>query len=117
LSTIEIISERENTLLARREYSLNFVGGSGLVTRQAASEAIATKLGVDKALVKLISLEGKFGMRNLKATAFVYSNVSEIKRQLPKYMSIRGLPKEERKKAREAAKPQPAAKTAETAKK
>lgn len=117
MSTIEIVSERENSLLARKEYSLNFVGGSGFVTRQAASEAIAVKLGVDKSLVKLISLEGKFGIRNLKATAFVYTNVKEVKRQLPKYMSIRELPKEERKKAREASKPKPAAPAAEAPKK
>ena len=118
MSTIEIVSERENALLARKEYLLNFIGGSGLVTRQAAAEAIATKLGVDKTLVKLISLEGKFGMRDFKARAFVYRKADEMKRQLPKYMFLRELSKEDRKKAREAFKQQPAAQTAaETGKK
>lgn len=117
MSTIEIVSEKENTLLARKEYLLNFVGGSGLVTRQAAAEAIATKLGVEKSLVKLISLEGKFGMRDFRAKAFVYRKADEIKRQLPKYMFLRELSKEDRKKAKEASKQQSAAQAAETAKK
>lgn len=109
MSAIEILNERENKLLARKEYSVNFVGGSGFITRQAAAEAMATKLGVDKNLVKLISLKSKFGLRNLMGTIFVYNEAKEVNRQLPKYMAIRQLPKEDRKKAREAAKPQPAA--------
>lgn len=111
MSAIEIINERENSLLARKEYFVNFLGGSGFITRQAATEAMAARLGVDKNLVKVISLGSKFGLRNLKGTIFVYSSTEEIKRQLPRYMSIRELPKEERKKAREAAKPQPAGET------
>ena len=109
MSTLEIITEKENQLLARRELVLSFKGGSGLVTRQSAAEAIATKLGVKKDNVKLVSLEGMFGRRDLTAKAYVYSNSDQIRRQLPKYMMIRELPKEERKKAREAAKPKPAA--------
>lgn len=104
LSTIEIVSERENRLLSRREYVFNFKGGSGLITRQAAAEAIATKIGADRTLVKIFSLEGDFGNRDLKATAFAYNKMMDVSRQLPKYMSIRELPKEERKKARESAK-------------
>ncbi|MGI0091007.1 MAG: hypothetical protein ACREBS_04810 [Nitrososphaerales archaeon] len=109
MSTIEIINEIENQLLARRELSLSFKGGSGLVTRHAAAEAIATKLGVPMASVKLISLQGKFGLRDLTARAYVYSDSKLIKKQLPKYMMTRELPKEERKKAREAAKAKAAA--------
>lgn len=117
MSTIEIIDERENPLLARKEYSVNFLGGSGFITRQAATEAIATKLGVDKTLVKVISLESKFGLRNLKGTIFVYAGAEDVKRQLPRYMAIRELPKDERKKAREAAKSQPPAQAGEAPKK
>ena len=112
MSAIEILNERDNKLLARKEYSVNFVGGSGFITRQAAAEALAAKLGVDKSLVKIISLTSKFGLRNLTGTVFVYSGPKEVNRQLPKYMSVRELPKDERKKAREAAKPQPAAQAA-----
>jgi ribosomal protein S24E len=116
LSTLEIVKETENRMLSRRELVLTFKAGSGFVSRQSAAEAVASKLGVTKDKVKLISLSGKFGMRDLKATVYVYEDAKMIKRQLPKYLAFRELPKEERKKAREAAKPKPAT-PAEPAKK
>jgi ribosomal protein S24E len=116
LSTIEITKDSENKLLSRREVVLNFKGGSGFITRPAAVEAISTRLGVSKDKVRIISLEGKFGSRDLVANAYVYTDASQIKRQLPAYLAIRELPKEERKKAREALKPKPAT-PAEAAKK
>ena len=116
LSTVEIVNEKENRMLSRRELVLNFKGGSGLVSRQSASDAIATKLGVKKENVKLVSLHGNFGMRDLRAVAYVYTDPKLIARHLPKYMMIRELSKEDRKKAREAAKLKPAG-TEEPAKK
>ena len=117
LSAIEILNERENRLLARKEYSVNFIGGSGFITRQAAIEAMAAKLGVDKNLVKIISLRSKFGIRNLTGIVFVYNGAKEVSRQLPIYMFIRELSKDERKKAREAAKAQPVQQAAQAPKK
>ena len=52
---MEIVSDKDNRLLSRHEYVLNFKGGSGLVSRQSAIEAIATRLGVSKDGVKVIS--------------------------------------------------------------
>ena len=96
---------------------LTFKAGSGLVTRQSAAEAIATKLGVSRDKVKLVSLQGKFGLRELRAVAYIYSDTKLIGRHSPKYMAIRELPKEERKKARGAAKPKPATPAPDAAKK
>ncbi len=104
MSTIEIVNENDNKLLSRKEYVLNFRGWSGLVSRQAATEAVATKLGVPKEGVTIVSLRGKFGERDLRAVAFVYSDQKAKASQLPKYMLLRELSKEERKKAREAEK-------------
>jgi ribosomal protein S24E len=117
LSTIEVLKDSENKLLSRRELTIVFKGGSGFITRLAAVEAISTRLGVPKEKIRIISLEGKFGMRDLVGKAYIYSDVSEVKKQLPVFLSIRELPKEERKKAREALKPKPAAPGAEAAKK
>ena len=113
---IEILKDSENKLLSRRELTLVFKGGSGFVTRPGAAEAISTRLGVPKDKVKVISLEGEFGIRDLLARAYVYSDSGEMKKQLPTFLSIRELPKDERKKAREALKPKPAAPGAEPAK-
>lgn len=105
---MEIVSDKDNRLLSRREYVLNFKGGSGLVSRQSAIEAIATRLGVSKDGVKVIALRGRFGKRDLEAVAYVYSDSKAVSRQLPKYLLLRELSKEDRKKAREAAKSKPA---------
>ncbi|MDA4110978.1 MAG: hypothetical protein OK439_00455 [Thaumarchaeota archaeon] len=108
MSTIEIVNDNQNKLLSRREIVLNFKGGSGFITRKSAVEAISTRFGVPKESVRIISMQGKFGMRDLEAQVFVYSDMKQIKKQLPPYLEIRELPKEERKKAREALKPKPA---------
>jgi len=112
-----VLKDSENKLLSRREISAVFKGGSGFITRAAAAEAISSRLGVPKENVRIISLEGKFGLRDLFARVYVYSDADEIKKQLPPYLSIRELPKDERKKARDALKPKPAAAGTETAKK
>ncbi len=117
MSTIEILQDSENKLLSRRELTLVFKGGSGFISRPAATEAISSRMGVAKEKVRVISLEGKFGLRDLVAKAYVYSDVADEKKQLPAFLSIRELPKDERKKAREALKPKPAAPGAEAAKK
>jgi ribosomal protein S24E len=116
-STIEVVKDSENKLLSRRELDVVFKGGSGFVSRPSAAEAISARLGVPKERVRVISLQGKFGLRDLFARAYVYSDVSQVKKQLPAFLSIRELPKDERKKAREALKPKPAAPGAEAAKK
>ncbi len=107
MSTVEILSDQENKALGRRELVLNFKGGSGFISRQGATDAITAKANVPKGNVKLISLHGKFGVRDLEALAYVYSDAETIKRQLPKYMMLRELSKEERKKIKEAAKAKP----------
>lgn len=112
-----MLSDSENKLLSRREITAVFKGGSGFITRSAAAEAISSRLGVPKDKVRIISLEGRFGLRDLFAKVYVYSNTDEIKKQLPAYLSIRELPKDERKKAREALKPKPAPAGTEAAKK
>jgi ribosomal protein S24E len=115
-STFEVLKDNENKLLSRRELTVVFHGGSGFVSRPAAAEAISSRMGVSKDKVRIISLRGKFGLRDLVASAYVYSDPNEVKKQLPPYLGIRELPKDERKKAREALKPKPAA-PAEAAKK
>jgi ribosomal protein S24E len=117
LSTIEIVKETDNKLLSRKEITANFRGGSGFITRQAAIDSISSKLGVSKEAVKILSLQGKFGMRDLVAQVYVYTDLNQVKKQLPPYLGIRELPKEERKKAREALKPKPAPAGADATKK
>jgi small subunit ribosomal protein S24e len=101
LSTVEILSDVQNKLLARRELECVFRGGNGLLTRQGAAEAIASKIGVDKGNVQVVSLMGNFGVRDLKGRAYVFSEPNIGKSQMPRYILERHLSKEERKKHQE----------------
>ncbi len=101
MSVLEIVSDSENRLLGRRELKVKFKAGNGILTRQAAAEAIASKLGVSKEGVQIISLRGKFGARDANVDAYVFSNSQNAKMQLAEYVLLRHLPKEERKKIRE----------------
>jgi ribosomal protein S24E len=98
---LEVISDSENKLLGRREMNVRFRSGSGILTRQAAAEAISSKVGTAKEQVQVLSLKGKFGVRDIEAHVYVFSNANDAKRQLSDYILLRHLPKEERKKLRE----------------
>jgi ribosomal protein S24E len=98
---LEIVADSENKLLGRRELKIRFKSGNGILTRQAAAEAIASKTGVPKENVQVISLKGKFGNRDADANAYVFSNAQDAKKQLAEYVLVRHLPKEERKRVRE----------------
>jgi len=95
------LEDSENKLLGRRELRLKFKAGNGLLTRQAAAEAIASKVGVGKENVKVISLYGSFGVRDVDARAYVFSDANTAKEQLADYVLLRHLSKDERKKVRE----------------
>jgi ribosomal protein S24E len=117
LSTIEILKDSENKLLSRRELTVVFRGGSGLITRPAAAEAISSRMGVQKDKISVVSLQGKFGLRDLVGKVYIYTSAGEMKKQLPVFLSIRALPKAERKAARDALKPKPAVPGADAKKK
>jgi ribosomal protein S24E len=101
LSLVEILEDSENRLLGRRELHLRFKAGNGLLTRQGAVDAIASKVGVNKDNVKVISLYGSFGVRDVDARAYIFSEAATAKEQLADYVILRHLSKDERKKVRE----------------
>jgi ribosomal protein S24E len=98
---MEVIDDSENKLLGRRELEVKFTAGAGILSRQAAVEAIASKIGVKKENVSVISIKGAFGTRDVKARAYVFPKPELAKQQLSGYVSMRHLPKDERKKIRD----------------
>ena len=101
MSVVEIIEDSENKLLARRELRVKFKAGNGILTRQAAAESIASKIGTKRDSVQVISLHGSSGVRDIDAKAYVFSDPKEAKKQLAEYVLLRHLSKDERKKIRE----------------
>jgi small subunit ribosomal protein S24e len=104
LSTIVTLEDKTNGLLKRRELKCLFKGFAGKLTRKEAAEMLAKELKLDKKFVIPISLEGETGMSDINCTFYVYDDENLAKRHLPKYIFMRMLTKEERKKAKEAEK-------------
>lgn len=102
--SLKIVTDESNPLLQRREVICTFKVSAGLMTRQEAVKAVAKKLRIDAKNVYLIALQGKSGTRDISARFYVMKDEEEAKKQLPKYLFLRLLSREERKALAEQAK-------------
>lgn len=93
-----------NGLLKRREVKCLFKGLAGKLTRKEAVEMLAKELKLDKKFIIPVRLVCETGMQDVNCTFYVYDDENLTKKHLPKYIFMRMLTKEERKKAREAEK-------------
>jgi small subunit ribosomal protein S24e len=100
LSTQELamLEDRTNSLLNRREIRVLFRGAAGKINRNEAAEKIAKQLNVNKKQVVPINLRCQTGMTDVHGILYVYDDENEAARQLPRYMLLRTLSREERKK-------------------
>lgn len=111
-----VVNKIENPLLERMEVEVLAEGQAHLMSRQKAREIIAKALNVSENLVFPIKVQTSSGKRDAKIVAYIYRRLEDAKRQLPKNIFIRLLPKEEREKvkkeraAKKAAQKQAAAK-------
>jgi small subunit ribosomal protein S24e len=94
----EVIEDKENPLLNRREIVCLFPSSAGKITRADVVKAVSQKLNVSAEKVVPIRIEHSHGIRDTKATIYIFNNPEDAKRQLPKHILLRLLPKEERKK-------------------
>jgi len=97
----EVVEERENPLLNRREVVLMLPGSAGKITRADVVKAVSEKLSIPSELIIPISIEHSHGVRDAKVTLYIFKTLEDAKRQLPKHILLRLLPKEERKKLAE----------------
>ncbi|MEM3437881.1 MAG: hypothetical protein QXP55_05065 [Nitrososphaerales archaeon] len=95
---MQIVKDSRNDLLRRREINCIFNSMAGLIKRQDAINMVAKSLNVDAKNVYLISLRTKTGTRDVSGLFYIYDNPEDAKKQLPKYLFLRLLPKEEREK-------------------
>ena len=107
--SLQIVKDIRNDLLGRREVDCILKSMAGFLKRQDAVNTVAKSLKVDAEKVHLISLETETGTRDVYGLFYIYDKPEDAKKQLPKYLSLRMLPKEEREKlAKEAKKKEPA---------
>ncbi len=104
MSEIVTLEDRTNALLKRREVRCLFKGYAGKLSRNDAVNLLSQQLKLDKKFVIPITLKCETGKTNVKGTFYVYDDEGIAKKHLPKYVFLRLLSKEERKKVREAEK-------------
>jgi len=115
LSQIVTLQDKTNALLKRREVRCLFKGHAGKLSRNDAVNLLTAQLKLDKKIVIPVTLKCETGRTDVKGTFYVYDDETLAKKHLPKYVFLRLLSKEERKKIAEAEKAKAKAKKEGTA--
>jgi len=100
MSELSLVSKVENPLLGRLEVSAIVKDAASTLSRKQACEMLAKEFGVDEKLVIPIGIRVSAGRRDALVNAFIYKNVDDMKRQLPKHYFVRLLSKEERERVK-----------------
>lgn len=105
---IEITEKKENQLLNRTEIKFRVDHpGTPTPTRPEVKAQLAAKLGINEEVLVLEKIAGIYGRQSASGIARVYNSKDELEKLEPKYLLIRGLPKEEAKPAKKPEKEKP----------
>jgi small subunit ribosomal protein S24e len=95
---VVLLEDNNNVLLKRREIKSVIKNALGSVKRQDAVELIANKLKLNKNNVLPVTIKSEFGNPDILTLMYYYDNMEEAKKQIPRYLFLRALLKDERKK-------------------
>lgn len=97
---LNIISEKYNPLLRRREISVEISHpGEGTPTRASAKELLTSKLKADKEALVIRKMATKTGMNKTFCEVEIYEDPNLMRRVFPRHIIEREAPKEEEVKA------------------
>lgn len=95
---VVLLEDNNNILLKRREIKSVIKNALGSVKRQDAVELIAIKLKLNKNNILPVTIKSEFGNPDILTLMYYYDNMEEAKKQIPRYLFLRALLKDERKK-------------------
>ncbi len=95
---VVLLEDKNNILLKRREIKSIIKNASGSIKRQDAAKLIADKLNLDKTNILPVSIKSEFGNPDILTLMYYFDNMEEAKKQIPRYLFLRSLLKDERKK-------------------
>lgn len=95
---VVLLEDKNNSLLKRREIKSLIKNAVSSVKRQEAAELIANKMNLNKKNILPISLKSEFGSPDIMSLMYYYDDIEEAKKQIPRYIFLRSLSKDERKK-------------------
>ncbi len=101
---VEITSDKENTLLNRREVRCFIPGVYGHLSRSEVLMAVSQKIKVDRKKIYAISIQGEFGTRDAKVLCYIYDREEDAAKDLPSYILKRNAASEDKPNVKE---PQP----------
>jgi ribosomal protein S24E len=91
-----------NPLLKRKEVSVEVDhDGQGTPSRLELRKAVASKYGTKQENVYVVDIETKTGTQTAVCAIEVYDDAKVAQQTVPKYVRIRNLPPDERKRVRE----------------
>ncbi len=95
---VVLLEDKNNVLLKRREIKSLVKNALGSIKRQDLAELIANKLNLNKNNVIPVSIKSEFGNPDVLTLVYYYDHMEEAKKQIPRYLFLRSLAKDERKK-------------------
>jgi small subunit ribosomal protein S24e len=95
---VVLLEDNNNVLLKRREIKSVIKNALGSIKRQEAAELIANKLKLNKNNILPITIKSEFGNPDILTVMYYYEDMEEAKKQIPRYLFLRSLLKDERKK-------------------
>ncbi len=95
---VVLLEDNNNVLLKRREIKSIIKNALGSVKRQDAAELIANKLKLNKNNILPVAIKSEFGNPDILTVMYYYEDMEEAKKQIPRYLFLRSLLKDERKR-------------------
>jgi small subunit ribosomal protein S24e len=96
---VVIVQDRNNPLLNRREIKVIFKNAQGVVNKANAASLVAGHFRLNKQQQIIpISMKYETGRTDIHASYYVYSSLEDAQNELPRYMMLRNMSKEDRKK-------------------
>ena len=99
LQEVVTVQDRNNVLLNRRELIVIIKNAQGKLNKAAATSLVAGHfhLNGEQSIIPIL-MKYETGRTDIHASFYVYPTLEDARRQLPKYMMLRNMPKEDRKK-------------------
>ena len=105
MKDLEVVSEKANPLMGRKEITLSMKAGQATPSRKHVLDAISSKFGNAQDCIVIDKIEQQFGSRIVKVRAKIYEKPEAAKLE-PAYKFARATgekkaaaPKKEKKKA------------------
>ena len=99
LQEVVTVQDRNNVLLNRRELKVIIKNTQGPLNKASAASLVAGHfhLNTQQQIVPIL-MKYETGRTDIHASFYVYPSLEDARQQLPRYMMLRNMSKEDRKK-------------------